>query len=367
MRHDGKWIIFSPVIGRTKVLEALLDLAWSPEGDRDWKHLQAWPENEVVAVAQVTRLAPLLGAIASRPGATNAAQTLLATFHQAHLLTLAANTRLESQLQPILRQLHEAGVAAIVLKGLIYDRFIYPQPGSRATSDIDLLIQGRKRRRAMEVLYDMGYRPRGGSPGFDLASYHEVEFVRNAISVDLHTGFCPLGRASIDLADVWRDAMPVAFGDAKAYRLRDDHAVVYHAFNMARDHFAVPGIHLVDLAHLLTRVDDPAGLTGIAQRWRCHQAFAAALACMARWLPTVPQPECGPLGRAWNQAGAWREHPGLGDRPSRGAEVLVKFASLDHWARAGIVASEFFVRVMWEQVAGRLMRRTPGRRLGLDK
>ena len=101
-----------------------------------------------------------------------------------------------------------AGVEAALLKGLAYERTLYPQPGARPTSDVDLLVRARDRRAAFDVLDRLGFEPRAAAPGFDEPDYHEVAWNRGGVEVDLHLALAPYARCAIDYEDVWRAGAP---------------------------------------------------------------------------------------------------------------------------------------------------------------
>ena len=274
---------------------ALEDPARAPElGD----------DPRVLVVARRHRLTPLLSMTcrATLPPA------LGDTCRRDHVLTAARNLALGAVAEECVAALAAAGVAATLLKGLAYERTLYPQTGARPTSDIDLLVRARDRRAAFDVLDRLGFEPRGAAPGFDEPDYHEVAWNRGGVEVDLHLALAPYARCAIDYEAVWRDVRPLDLGAARA--LAPPHAAVFHVLHMAIDHFDVPALYLADLARLLATADDVAEARAAARAWRCARPLATSLAIAAAFQPS------------------WAAALPLGPAPGWAARVAAEFGGL---------------------------------------
>jgi hypothetical protein len=278
---------------------------------------------DVLTVARRHRLTPLLS-IRCRLTLPN---SLGEACRRDHVLTTARHLALSSVAEECVTALAGAGVETALLKGLAYDRTIYPQPGARPTSDIDLLVRDRDRRGAFDVLNRLGFEPRGAAPGFDDADYHEVAWRRDNVEIDLHMGLAPFARCAIDYDEVWRDMRQVELGATRAGVLAPPHAAVFQAVHMAIDHFDVPAVYLVDLAHLVpTSADVDAAMTR-ARAWRCRRPLATSLALTAafrpRWLAGQRADAAPwPASRIIAGFGALSAVP-------RGEQLLRKFAHFD--------------------------------------
>jgi hypothetical protein len=257
----------------------------------------------VLTVARRHRLTPLLSMTcrATLPGPLGDA------CRRDHVLTAARNLGLGAVAEECVAALAAAGVEVAVLKGLAYERALYPQAGARPTSDVDLLVRARDRRAAFAVLDRLGFEPRAAAPGFDEPDYHEVAWNRAGVEIDLHLGLAPAARCAIDYDVVWRDMRPLELGAAHALALAPAHAAVFHALHMAIDHFDVPGLYLADLARLVATATDLGAAREAAARWRCARPLATGLALAAAFQPR------------------WAAALPLGDAPARAVRVAAAF------------------------------------------
>jgi hypothetical protein len=69
----------------------------------------------------------------------------------------AANQVRLRLLHNILEAYQSAGIPALVLKGAALSQLVYPEPGLRPMSDLDLLVLPSQARRAQQVLADLGF------------------------------------------------------------------------------------------------------------------------------------------------------------------------------------------------------------------
>ena len=113
---------------------------------RSWKR--------VLKVAHQNGLAPLL-ASNGRGTAVDAAgipQWVVQDLEQRRLVCLARSAQVVFHLAPLLKDLHEAGVATMVLKGALLAETLYADPGARSFFDVDLLVNPEDVPRAHQVL-----------------------------------------------------------------------------------------------------------------------------------------------------------------------------------------------------------------------
>ena len=221
-------------------------------------------DDELVAIARRHRLSPLLSATAQ----DSLPARLAETFRRDRMNTVVRNMLFSRAAEECIRALAADGIPSIVLKGLAYEQSIYPGPGTRPTSDVDLLIPNEERRRAFGVLDRMGFEPKAAAPGFDDVDYHEVAWTRAGVEIDLHLALAPFARCDIDYRAVWAAAVPLRLGATDARALRADHAAVFHALHMAIDHFGDAG-------------DLPGGPGPPAADGRRHRRRGRARACLA--------------------------------------------------------------------------------------
>ena len=269
----------------------------------------------LVALARHHRLSPLLSL--EDPSAGGLSAEVVETFRRDRLATLGRSTLHRHALAEILAECDAAAVDVAVLKGIAYDDLLYPEPGTRPASDVDLLVRGPERRRAMEVLTRLGYTPSASAPGFDEPDYHEVSFRRDVVNVDLHLALAPLVRCSIDYPALWGTAMETwELGGRTTRTLDFVHASVNQALHMAIHHFDVPALYLLDFRRLVTRCGQAPGgptaawtrLRATARAWGCARPLATAADLVAAFLPAdgeavgglvPPLPPVQPRSEAW--------------------------------------------------------------------
>jgi len=334
----------------------------------------------IVALARHHRLSPLLS-IGSRPAGFS--PEIAETFRRDRLSTLGRSTLLRHALSEILAALDARGVEVAVLKGIAYEDLIYPDPGTRPSSDIDLLVRGSERRAALGTLARLGYRPSAGAPGFDQPDYHEVSFRRDAVNVDLHFAIAPLVRGAIDYRALWNDMRTWSFAGRVTKTPSFVHAAVNQALHMAIHHFDVPALYLLDfrrLAAMATTAGQPEAaaaadtivrLRAAARAWECLRALETTLALSAAFLgdpatgAAADAQGRGP-GLSWLVERVIAGYGGL-EPVSRPEQLGRKVLSFDHPRTAA--------RYLWVQ-GGRIVRehwltrgdraRSATQRLGLD-
>jgi hypothetical protein len=319
------------------------------------------PDDEaLVVVAHHHRLTALLSASAGK----RLAPPLAELFRRDRLAVVVRGLLLEQVAGECLRALADAGVRVAVLKGLDYAKRLYSSAGSRATSDIDLLVPGADRRSAFQVLDRLGFEPRAAAPGFDEPDYHEVAWNRAGVEVDLHLALAPLVRCRIDYQAVWAEVETVALGDVSALVLSRTHAAVFHALHMAIDHFDVPAMYLVDLARLLPDEESLRVARTLAESWRCRRPLETAVALTAAFLPR------------WRGGGTASRTPirekiaaryGSTVPLPRAQQLVRKLAHFDHLTDAFRYVVVQSRRNLREEVERRTRRRSARERLHLPR
>lgn len=193
--------------------------------------------------------------------------------------------------------LGRAGIAVILLKGISYAGWLYPDAAERPMSDVDLLVRPGEHARAIDLLVAaLGYRHAG--PAVQRSPrHHALTLKRPNAAVDLHRNPTQHGRIAIPLETVWARARPAPWVPG-ALRLDPGDELLFHAANLARHDLIVPAISFVDAGRMLRRLDSAgrAELQATAGRWHFRRVLATVieaveLACgwrrhrASRWLP----------------------------------------------------------------------------------
>jgi Uncharacterised nucleotidyltransferase len=235
----------------------------------------------VLALARHHRLSPALSTLE----APEISPALLDAFHRDRLVTLGRATLHRRALIEVLRALDAARLKTVVLKGIAYEELVYPTPGTRPATDIDLLVHRDARPAAFDAFQTLGFEPTSGGPGFDEPDYHEVSLRRGDINVDLHFGLVPFVRCPIDYNALWAATAPLPIEGATAYTLSRAHAALHQALHMAVHHFDVPAIYLLDLARLTSEPDVAAEAAETARIWRCLRPWETSVSLTAAFIP----------------------------------------------------------------------------------
>ncbi len=134
----------------------------------------------------------------------------------------ARNLHLRHHLERTLSALTDAGIEAMVLKGMALNHRIYDRLDLRPMTDVDLLFHPNDIHRACRVLEESGYIP--GEPllrgDFFPRFYYEREY-RPAdapnVKFDVHARlFRPWRYRSVPAETIWQDVRSIELGDERA-------------------------------------------------------------------------------------------------------------------------------------------------------
>jgi hypothetical protein len=298
------------------------------------------------AASLLAPLTPLLGAPAVDP-ATAASSALLSR------LTVAAHVK-------ALRQMIEAGLHPVVLKGLANARLLYDPPTPRVVGDLDVLLPQAEIGPAIDVFAPQGFRfgnARHTGWGFvSDASYVPFYSPDGITNIDLHIEAdawpLPLG---LSAADVLACAQELALPDGTIRGPRDEHVLLICVSNVAKDRFGWQTLSkVIDAARLLVRRGSGLDWDEITMRAASARLTGPLNALMALLvtlgLPgsALPRPVRPPRGLAlhtWRRIVAdWQavfvdELPGtaLLWRDLTLAQTPATFARLNWWRLKGLI------------------------------
>lgn len=162
--------------------------------------------------------------------------------------TVRCNLKLMADMAEVLEESARIGVQPIVLQGMALQGDVYPDPGLRPMSDIDLWVAGSRFERFSGLLGRMGYRQDVNYPG---------AFARGATKLDVHTHLFWADRLKSrqwlirgPVAGFIENAEPFRIGAATARRLCAADQVLYLGLH-ALKHNVDRLIWLVDIQRLL--------------------------------------------------------------------------------------------------------------------
>lgn len=165
--------------------------------------------------------------------------------------TFVANRRRVARLTPVLRALDEAGIPAMLLKGLGLAVHHYAHLGLRPMADTDLLVPVADLARAMSILDAHGWR--GTSMPPDVGLRHALQCVAaDGQQLDLHWRFM-WELSGDDRADaVWTRAAPGAVDGAPVRVLAADDMLLHVVVHGARWNTVPPVRWVADAVTVLT-------------------------------------------------------------------------------------------------------------------
>jgi hypothetical protein len=238
-------------------------------------------------------------------------------FYYLHQLTRRRNSKAYDQLAEVLLRLNHQRVEAMVLKGAALAQVVYPDPGLRPFSDIDILVRRRDAETAHALLNGLGYRLNYWGGAIDPPSSTDLRFRsarqyfhenRDYLSIDL---YWQLGRypyvVPLDYAALWERASRVTLGNVPARVLSPEDMVLHLSLEFILGvWYGVPEVkYLRDIAEVVHRQDvDWPSLSSQVRR----SALASPLyfSCrLSRELLGADIPE-GALNSVHPKAG-WRE------------------------------------------------------------
>jgi Uncharacterised nucleotidyltransferase len=209
----------------------------------------------------------------------------------AHRRTLAESLAALRRLREVGALLREHRMDAILMKGAAYLAALYPDPGMRPLTDVDLLLREESARRLGQLLAARGFRGRVG-PAFPEDERFEMYRADRELSprVEIHWRLGVAGRTRIDQEGIWRAARPMEMEGERFLLLSAEDAILYHAWHASDHYFGHSLKWVLDLREMLRRfAPDPPALLERARRFRVSVPLHLALVQLEGLLPgSVP-------------------------------------------------------------------------------
>jgi hypothetical protein len=328
--------------------------------------------DRALAIAEREGLAPALG-FAVKADAPAAMPPAIRERLRRHFTdSTAGQLILTRELARLLEAFDGHGVPVIPLKGPALAAMLYPHPGLRPCSDLDLLIRREALSTADRLLQHLGYRRTADdhSWAFDVA-YDRATLYQGpgGIHVDLHWSLLSDQRFSWNEAEgltVWERAIPTALAGGKTLALCPEDLLLYLAVHLAVHHGLTGLLWYWDLARLLAghadRLDWEA-VVARASRWRVRTALDLALrGCERLFGVSAPSPVLSRLRARGPRAAAvrWLVRHGQADRLTR-LEHLIAVLLVDRGRdlirplRDALLPSPAWLRARYEGAGSSLL------------
>lgn len=138
----------------------------------------------------------------------------------------------------LLKQLKEAGIESLLLKGVPLSQIYYQDMGARPMADADILISGDQLDDAINVLQEKGWTARG----YDGVAYkqflefnHALGFInQQRVEVDIHARVFPTIFSDALVDDIWQQAVPMVYHGIQVKTLTPEYHLMHacaHGFS----------------------------------------------------------------------------------------------------------------------------------------
>ncbi len=231
---------------------------------------------------------------------------------------LARSARVAFHLAPVLKELHEAGVPAMLLKGALLAETLYPDPGARSFFDVDLLVEPGDVPQAYRILQRAGYaaiRPVDFSRPPPVGIYLNSVLCRSGENqgslIHLHWHLVNTSLPSDDyvfrvgMQELWAGAQRLQLWDTPLLAPQPHHLLVQLSEHAYRSGFGTLS-RLVDVAWASPRREASAfweRVAEVAYKWGlATPCYSSWLLCSGLGLAPVPADVLAslrPPGRHW--------------------------------------------------------------------
>ncbi|HXQ29589.1 MAG TPA: nucleotidyltransferase family protein [Gemmatimonadales bacterium] len=187
--------------------------------------------------------------------------------------------RLRRAFEPVLEAFAERGVEVLVFKGCHTSAAYFPDPGTKITSDVDVLVRSEDLPLAQRVLAQLGFEERHDArapeqsswslPGTRAIRALDFTHAESAWSIDLHDSIerIPFGGMTTTLGTPDLARAPVWTHFSRPVRvLPEPLLLAYLAAHTSSHFYAIPQIRLVELVLVAQR-----DFAGQPERWRAFQ------------------------------------------------------------------------------------------------
>ena len=171
---------------------------------------------------------------------------------QSLLVSTGRNLVLYNELGKVLRQLKQADIPVIVLKGAHLAAIVYEHLGLRMMSDIDLLVNVRDIKKSSQVLTAMDYQTDVILPGSEsthFEKHHLPDFYKpNARPIEIHwTILNDNSPFRIEIEQVWKEAWEATIAGYPTLALSPRDQIVYLCMHTYAHSFSLGLRPFVDL------------------------------------------------------------------------------------------------------------------------
>lgn len=226
---------------------------------------------------------------------------------QKYLATAVSNARRFHLFSEIVSEFQQQGIPVIPLKGTHLAHFVYPDPGARPMSDLDILVKPGDLHRAASRLFELGYGFRDYKTGrieADKSLHYPIppgqmhfralhhRSSRNV--VELHHAITYADSPfTIHMDGIWRRARPASIDAIEMLTMHPEDLLLHLSLHLAYQHrFDATSFRaLFDIKAVLDAPAPPIDedrLIRRAREWRVHRALFLCLYFVQRFFNSSP-------------------------------------------------------------------------------
>jgi hypothetical protein len=182
--------------------------------------------------------------------------------HDDYCRTLAKNTYLHKEFDKVIDLIEENEIRIVIFKGVGLSRVVYPLPGLRLISDMDILINVEDMEKLRIVLESVGFRVIGESPDLLLNSKsHKKTFLKTgllSIPIDVHSDIryvghlTNYGRTSF-IAEIWKNAKPLTKNNNNILAMSVEDSIINLIAHQIFENRSEPFSLVCDLGFIIER------------------------------------------------------------------------------------------------------------------
>lgn len=193
------------------------------------------------------------------------------------------------------RQLHQANIPLILLKGSHLSKYVYRNLAIRHMTDMDVLIQPNDLAAVEKILLGMGYvlmNPEAREWYYH-HHYHLVYRSPQQLYLEVHWHIQEPKISTIDIQSCWQQAQTVELDGIPVWLFQPEHLFLHLCAHLAQNSFQLNLKHLYDIAFMVEDAEHPLSwprLIACAAQWQLQKSVYVSL-YLARTLLAAPVPD----------------------------------------------------------------------------
>jgi hypothetical protein len=151
-------------------------------------------------------------------------ENIITSLKNRYLKVLSKNIILYEHLKIIINEFNNKNIPVIALKGIYYAEHLYNEIAIRQIGDIDLLIKEKDIEKVITTLLSLGYTATkfltlSESFNKEIKHRHLSPFVKNGVSVEIHTKIADSDTVNLSVEELWERAINVTINSTKCLAL----------------------------------------------------------------------------------------------------------------------------------------------------